>query len=115
MTRRAAATRFVPDERYETAPRLPTDRPPTRREVWERLNHLYYDLKTPAQIATLAKGTWLFAYVWAVNLRGWDKPPDWQEGQAVVAAACPRAPIPFDRMEKDVYGLLDAASTDLAA
>lgn len=115
MSRRAAATRFVPDERYETAPPLKHYPPPTRRQVYDYFNHLYYDLKTQAQIATLAKGTWLFDYVWAVNLRGWDKPPDWQEGQPVIAAACPRAPIPFDRMEKDVYRLLDAASTPVAA
>lgn len=96
--------RFVPDFRVEQAPRLPAGRPPTRREVWERLHFLYYDLKGHAPsplcsdkcrrkpegvLEAMARSEWTWAYVYRHIFRGWRKQPDWVEGDPVISEAVP--------------------------
>lgn len=70
----------MPDNRYETAPALPTQRPPTRAECWNHYHHYFQGLKPYDQIVKFAKTQWAWFYVRWVNIHGWDKPPDWTEG-----------------------------------
>ena len=82
-------TRYVPDDRWQSAPAMPFDRPATRAEVWAYVEHMYHDLKPEAERKAFASQSWAFDYVWWVNWRGWDKQPDWTEGDPVIAGAVP--------------------------
>lgn len=81
--------KFVPDDRWESAPELPTDRPPTREEVWAYTEHMYADLKTPHELKAHAAFAWAGTYAYWVNHNGWDKQPDWIPGDEVIPAAVP--------------------------
>lgn len=104
----AAATsqRFVPDERIQSAPAFPLDRPPTRAEVWAHYHHIYFDFKghrpntlcTDACIRTEgneleveAAEAWAWWYITRLR-NGWNKQPDWKEGDPVIPAAVPNNP-----------------------
>lgn len=85
--------KFVPDDRLERAPALPTNRPATRHEIWERNWFLYHDLKDRDEIAQMSKRAWVMNYVWHFNFRGWRKHPDWAEGQPVALEAVPTVTV----------------------
>jgi hypothetical protein len=89
-----------------SAPSLPTDRPPTRAEVWAHYHHIYFDFKghrpngicTPTCLRTdgnelevEAAEMWAWRYVVALR-NGWDKQPDWKEGDEVIPAGVPNNP-----------------------
>lgn len=107
---------FVPDERMADVPALPTDRPMTRAEVWEYVQHIYEGVKTHDEQVTLAKDRWLGNYLWWVNVHGWRKQPDWTEGESVIGFACPTGPIDaVDKPNDVIYALLDRAQKARAA
>jgi len=81
--------RFLPDDRWKSAPDIPTDRPPTRAEVWAYVYHLYHDLKSENELKALAAGMWAGNYVYWVNFNAWAKQPDWTPGDPIVAAGVP--------------------------
>jgi len=82
--------KFVPDDRWESAPPLPTDRPPTRAEVWAYTEHMYAGLKTEQELQAHAAFAWAGTYVYWVNFNNWDKQPDWTPGDTVVRNAVPK-------------------------
>jgi len=100
---------FVNDGVWATAPKMPHDRPPTRAEVWAYVHHCYEAVKTHDEMVAHAKCLFVGNYVYAVNLRGWDKPPDWTEGDPAPPKRCPTAPIPGDEAAATVYRLLEEA------
>lgn len=69
--------RYVSDEKLNTAPPVPTDRPPTRAEVWAYVSHVYEGLWDEAKMKAHAKACWAGNYVRWVNFLGWRKKPDW--------------------------------------
>ena len=69
--------KFVTDEKLNTAPPIPTDRPPTRAEVWAYVSHVYADVWKADKMEAHAKAAWAGNYVRWVNLLGWRKKPDW--------------------------------------
>lgn len=83
---------FVADSVVASAPALPVGRPPTKREVWEHLHHIYSDRKTTAELKTFCREAWAWQYLEWVNFRGWDKHPDWTAGPAI-AEAVPKCPF----------------------
>ena len=104
----ATLSKYVPDERVDNAPPIPTDRPPTRAEVWARYHHLYFDLKghkpTPlctdkcqslpvGELEADCLADWVWGYVYFYNFEGWRKQPDWVEGDPVIEAAVPTEPF----------------------
>jgi hypothetical protein len=118
-------------DREDSAPSFPTDRPPTRREVWARYHYIFFDRKghkvTPSckptclhtdegELEGYCRGAWAWDYVSRFLFRGWDKQPDWVEGDPVIPAAVPsRDPHPFTpgnwgACMKTVYELLETAS-----
>ncbi len=82
--------RYVPDDRWQTAPAIPSDRPPTRAEVWAYVEHMYGDLKSETELKGFAAQMWAGNYVRWVNFEGWDKQPDWTEGDPVIRGAVPK-------------------------
>lgn len=84
---------FVPDDRYESCPALPNDRPPTRREVWNRYHAYFHDTKTHDEIVTFCKSQWAWYYVRWVMTKGWKCQPDWKAGDKIVPEAVPPTPI----------------------
>lgn len=82
--------KFVPDDRWQSAPELPTDRPPTREEVWAYTEHMYADLKTRQEMQAHAAFAWAGTYVYWVNHNNWGKQPDWIPGAPVIASAVPK-------------------------
>ena len=83
-------TKYLPDDRWQSAPPIPLDRPPTRAEVWAYVEHLYHDLKTEDERKAFAAQMWAGNYAWWVNWNGWNKQPDWTEGDPVIPAAVPK-------------------------
>lgn len=100
-----ATRQFVPDHRYEGAPPVPTDRPPTRAEVWAHVRHYYADIKTEQEMRDFAAATWIGNYTYWVNVNGWRRQPDWKEGDGIVEEACPTGPIFPDEMHSKVRQL----------
>ena len=91
-------------------PALPFGRPPTRKEVWDYCVYWYGDLKDEDELRAWAKEHFVGNYVYAVNFNGWTKPPDWKEGEPVVAEACPRRPfpaVPTSVNAREVYRLME--------
>ena len=74
--------KYVTDDKLNTAPEIPTDRPPTRAEVWAYVSHVYNGLWDEEKMKAHAKACWAGNYVRWVNLLFWRKPPDWTEGEA---------------------------------
>ena len=68
--------KYVGDDKLNTAPDLPTDRPPTRAEVWAYITHVYEGLWTQDKMEAHAKACWAGNYVRWVNFQGWRKKPD---------------------------------------
>lgn len=83
-------TRFVPDNRYATAPVLPTNRPPTRAECLAQARHFYEDVKTEQEIVTFARDHWAWRYVCWVNDKNWKAQPDWVEGDPIIDVGVPK-------------------------
>ena len=71
------------------APKIPWDRPPTRREVWEYVEHYYKGVKSYDECIALAIRIFCGNYTRWVMVNGWEKPPNWKEGDKLVKAACP--------------------------
>jgi hypothetical protein len=84
--------------------RLPTDRPPTRAEVWNYYHGIYFDLKghKPSTICTprcntepegelerFCQDEWVWGYVYWFNFKDWRKQPEWLPGQDVIPSAVP--------------------------
>lgn len=89
-----ALLEYVPDSRYEDAPKLPAGRPRTKTEVFAYWSHVLDGVKSPDEIKAHARGSWAWDYVWHVNFRRWDKHPDWVPGEPVIHEAVPAKPIP---------------------
>jgi hypothetical protein len=79
--------------RFKTQPALPSGRPPTKKETWERVHHVYHDLIPKEDLIDYARCRWAWDYAAWVNFRAWDKHPDWVEGDDVIAAAVPERPM----------------------
>lgn len=119
--------RYVPDNRVEQAPPLPTDRPATRAEVWEHFHFQFFDIKnhkaTPSctnacrteqqgELEAFCRDAWAWYYIHKVVFRGWDKQPDWKEGDPVIPEAVPK-PDAFEgiwgEMVRVTYECLETA------
>lgn len=92
MTRPGSA-RYVEPHVLTTAPTLSFDRPPTKAEVWEYVKHVYGDVRAEDELKKLARDKWATNFMFAVNHRGWDKHPDWVEGQPVIREAVRTEPF----------------------
>jgi hypothetical protein len=111
--------RFLTFDRMEKAPNLPHDRPPTRREVWDREHALYNGLKTHDEMKLRAKSSWVYAYCRWFNLKGWRKQPDWVEGDPVIEDAVPNVEVLYwadvYENERILYACLERARERRAA
>lgn len=107
--------KFVPDHRFEGAPRLPWHRPPTRAEVWAHVTHWFHDVKTEEEMKDFARALWVGNYVFHVNVCGWRRQPNWKEGDAVIEEACPKGPIFPDEIHRVVPDLFRIAQERKAA
>ena len=87
------------EDRWQTQPKMPSDRPPTKLEVWAWVVHMYGPLFEEQKLRDLARDKWAWSYIYAVNFNGWRKHPDWVPGESVVADATPVGPIEV----KDAY------------
>jgi hypothetical protein len=85
------------DQLSMDAPELPTHRPPTKREVWDRYSFIYGDIKPPDELTRFCRDAWVWLYVEAFNFRAWRKQPDWVDGDPVIDAAVPTKPFPPDQ------------------
>lgn len=92
MTRKGSHLYVEPDV-LATAPVLTCDRPPTKAEVWEYVKHVYGATKTDDELKKTAREKWASNFMFAVNHRGWDKHPDWVEGQPVIREATRTEPF----------------------
>lgn len=94
MTKLQLPERYKTVERnHLTAPPLPTDRPPTKREAWDHYSHIYGSVKTPDELRIFVKEAWAWKYA-AAWLLGWRKQPDWVEGAPVLDDAVPHLITP---------------------
>ena len=83
-------TRYVSESRWsKDAPKIPCDRPPTRRECWEYVEHYYKGVKTREDAILLAIRIFTGNYIHWVQTRGWDRQPDWTENDPIIPSACP--------------------------
>jgi len=89
-------TQGILSERFRTMPKKPVGRPCTKKEMWERVNHCYHDLLPKDDLIDYARNRWAWDYAAWVNFRGWQKHPDWVEGDTVIAAAVPERPMNGD-------------------
>ena len=97
--------KYVTDDKLTTAPDFPTDRPPTRAEVWAYVTHVYDGLWDRKKMEAHSKACWAGNYVRWVNLHGWRKLPDWTEGED--AEELELLVIPVDNANYDyVKGLM---------
>lgn len=87
----------TPEEQYTTAPRMPSDRPCTKQEMWDWVVHMYGGVFEKPKLMELAQSQWAWSYVRAVNFDGWRKHPDWVPGDPVIADAVPTGPFTPDR------------------
>lgn len=81
------------DARVMQAPPLPEHRPPTKKEVWTRMSFIYHDLKDDSNLKRFCREWWAGMYLGYVNFRGWDKHPDWVDGEPVIPEAVPAKPF----------------------
>lgn len=86
-----------PEEQYLTAPKMPTDRPCTKQEMWDWVVHMYGGIFGTPKLKELAQGQWAWSFVRFVNQKGWRKQPDWVPGDPVIADAVPAGPITPDQ------------------
>lgn len=100
---------FVEDSVIASAPPLPTGRPPTKLEVWEHYSHIYNGRKSATELKTFCRGAWAWLYLEYVNFKGWQKHPDWVEGDVVIDAAVPRAAFQSGAYEKEIEQLWQVA------
>jgi hypothetical protein len=90
--------------RFAQRPFHATQRPPTLAETGEYARYWHSELKTPEDLQQWVGEHFVSNYVYYVNNLGWTKPPDWKEGEPVVAEACPTRPFPhhrYDRRNRD--------------
>lgn len=66
---------------------LPLHRPPTKRECWEHWKEYFGPDKDPDYVIGFARKWWWQSYTTAVCITGWDKHPDWTEGEPVIPEA----------------------------
>jgi hypothetical protein len=105
------------DERIDQlsmdAPLIPTHRPGTKREVWERYSFIYGDIKTPEELRVFCRDAWVWDYVYAVNFKGWRRHPDYMDGEAIIYEAVRREPFPPDWgfCVREVQKLAEVAKT----
>jgi hypothetical protein len=121
----------LPDDRVMAAPRLPANRPPTRREVWDRCHALYFDRKRHkarpdctercltdergGELESFCRDGWVWYYVSAFNFNGWRKQPDWVEGDPVIEQAVPFRQFEVEQQSKwaeTVYSCLARAQQE---
>jgi hypothetical protein len=122
----------LPDDRVMAAPRLPANRPPTRREVWERCHDAVLRPEAPqgpsglhravlertrraASSKRSARDGWVWYYVSAFNFNGWRKQPDWVEGDPVIEQAVPFRQFEVEQQSKwaeTVYSCLARAQQE---
>jgi hypothetical protein len=110
MTQLAFVTSKEEQERFESSPPFPGGRPPTRRECYEYVKHNYSYCWGEEKIVAHAKACFIGNYVYYVNFNGWDKPPDWVEGDPVIPEACPKKPFPAGSQSAqavEVYRLMN--------
>lgn len=89
-------TEGILSERFRTIPPLPEGRPPTKKETWERVTHVYHDMMSKEDLIDYARNRWAWDYAAWVNFKGWQKHPDWVEGDDVIEKAVPERPMNGD-------------------
>lgn len=105
------------DERIDQlsmdAPILPTHRPPTKRECWDRYSFIYADIKSEEELRVFCRDAWMWFYVSAVNFKSWRKQPDWVDGDPVIHEAVRHEPFPPDQgyWTREVERLFQIAKT----
>lgn len=104
LKRKINAPLFVPDHIAASAPKMPDDRPATKQEIWDWVQHVYSCLYDTPELQKLAQQKWAWDYVSWVNFRGWTKHPDWLPGDPVVSEAVGGPYFP----EQNHYQLVDA-------
>lgn len=62
-------------------PRMPADRPATKREALAYVEHRYAAHRPRRWVLQEAIGRYVWSYVSWVNTRGWRKPPEWTGGR----------------------------------
>lgn len=99
------------DQLSMDAPRLPTHRPATKREVWDHYSFIYKDIKPHNELARFCRDAWLWNYVDWFNFKGWRKQPDWVDGDQVIHEAVPNKPFPPDQgvWNNEIKRLLEVA------
>jgi len=73
------------------------------------VQHWYGDIQDEEWCRKHARNCFIGNYVYCVNFNGWTNPPDWKEGEPVIAEACPRRPFPAvstSANAKEVYRLM---------
>lgn len=101
---------YLPDSAFHGAPQLSTDRPPTRREVWDHYSYVYGETWTHEKIVDWCRTNWIAHYVYWYNVRGWRKQPDWKESDPVIPEAVPTTlffPDQQNSWRKRVYDCLE--------
>jgi hypothetical protein len=101
------------DQLSMDAPMLPTNRPPTKREVWDRYSYIYGEIKGEDELRRFCRDAWAWHYVSWFNFKAWRKHPDWVDGDAVIYDALPREPFPPDQgfWNREVERLFQVAKT----
>ena len=85
------------DQLSMDAPTVPTHRPPTKREVWDRYSFIYGDVKPPEELSRFCRDAWMWSYVSWVNFKGWRRHPDWKDGDPIIYEAVRKEPFPPDQ------------------
>jgi hypothetical protein len=103
--------KYASDERMMAAPKLPTDRPATKKEVWARYHFIYHDIKSPDDLASYCRDAWVWYFVEAVNFHQWRKQPDWVEGDPVIDEAVKWEPFQVGEWHAEVERLYQIAQS----
>lgn len=103
--------KYASDERMAKAPKLPTDRPATKKEVWERYHFIYHDIKTPEALASYCRDAWVWFFVEYVNFKQWRKHPDWLDGEDVIEEAVKWEPFLVGEWHQEVERLYQIAQS----
>jgi len=84
----------IQESLFDTRPTFSHDRPVTRQEALAYVKHFYRSIWSEEEMVAHARKLWLSNYVYAVNINGWTKPPDWTGGP-VLREACPVPGVTF--------------------
>lgn len=103
----------------QQCPKPKRGRPPTKRECVEKWTHEYGREWPRRKVLRYAIGSFTFAYVEWVNLRGWRKPPDWSSGRVPLARLRPKGkpftPDEFRQWERELIREMERRLGDAPA